>query len=343
MVNRLKTTTLVTALLILIVGVWAQNKAPLALKQTIPVTGIDKEGDFDHFAIDLQGHRLFLAGEDNSVVEIFDLGAGKLIHTISDVKAPHSMVYRADSKKLFVVDGGAGEVKIYDSDFYKPMGSIKLREDADSMAYDSSTKYMYVVNGGKDAHMTYSFISVVDTTAGKNLADIKIDSDAVEALALEKSGPRLFVNMTGKDAVAVVDREKHTVINTWPTGQVAKHLIAMSFDEADHRLFVSTRTPGKLILLDTDTGKVVTSLPCVSDNDDMAYDSANRRIYISGSGFVDVYQQKDADHYDQIAHVATAFKARTSILVPELKKYYLGIPHHGTTPAAVRVYDVVPG
>ena len=343
MVNRLKTTTLVTALLILIVGVWAQNKAPLALKQTIPVTGIDKEGDFDHFAIDLQGHRLFLAGEDNSVVEIFDLGAGKLIHTISDVKAPHSMVYRADSKKLFVVDGGAGEVKIYDSDFYKPMGSIKLREDADSMAYDSSTKYMYVVNGGKDAHMTYSFISVVDTTAGKNLADIKIDSDAVEALALEKSGPRLFVNMTGKDAVAVVDREKHTVINTWPTGQVAKHLIAMSFDEADHRLFVSTRTPGKLILLDTDTGKVVTSLPCVSDNDDMAYDSANKRIYISGSGFVDVYQQKDADHYDQIAHVATAFKARTSILVPELKKYYLGIPHHGTTPAAVRVYDVVPG
>jgi DNA-binding beta-propeller fold protein YncE len=343
MVNRLKTTTLVTALLILIVGVWAQNKTPLALKQTIPVTGIDKEGDFDHFAIDLQGHRLFLAGEDNSVVEIFDLGAGKLIHTISDVKAPHSMVYRADSKKLFVVDGGAGEVKIYDSDFYKPMGSIKLREDADSMAYDSSTKYMYVVNGGKDAHMTYSFISVVDTTAGKNLADIKIDSDAVEALALEKSGPRLFVNMTGKDAVAVVDREKHTVINTWPTGQVAKHLIAMSFDEADHRLFVSTRTPGKLILLDTDTGKVVTSLPCVSDNDDMAYDSANKRIYISGSGFVDVYQQKDADHYDQIAHVATAFKARTSILVPELKKYYLGIPHHGTTPAAIRVYDVVPG
>jgi len=341
-VNKLKAATLVTALLIFIVGVWAQNKAPLALQQTIPVTGIDKEGDFDHFAIDLQGHRLFLAGEDNSVVEIFDLGAGKLVHTISGVKAPHSMVYRADSKKLFVVDGGAGEVKIYDSDSFQPMGSIKLRDDADSMAYDPSTKYMYVVNGGKDAHLTYSFISVVDTTAGKNLADIKIDSDAVEALALEKSGPRLFVNMTGKDAVAVVDREKHTVISTWPTGQVAKHLIAMTFDEGDHRLFLTTRTPGKLIVLDTDSGKVVTSLPCVSDNDDMAYDSASKRIYISGSGFVDVYQQKDADHYDQIAHLATAFKARTSILVPELKKYYLAVSHRGTTAAAVRVYDVVP-
>lgn len=340
--NKLKAATLVTALLIFIVGVWAQNKSPLALKQTIPVPGLTKEGDFDHLTMDLQGQRLFVAGEDNSVVEILDLGAGKLVHTITDVKAPHSMVYRADLKKLFVVDGGTGEVKIYDTDSYKRTGSIKLREDADSMAYDPSTKYMYVVNGGEGAKMAYSFISVVDTTAGKSLADIKIDSDAVEALALEKSGPRLFVNMTGKDAVAVVDREKHTVINTWPTAQVAKHLIAMSFDEAGHRLFVTTRTPGKLIVLDTDSGKVVTSLPCVSDNDDMAYDSASKRIYISGSGFVDVYHQKDADHYDQIGHVATVFKARTSVLVPELKKYYLGIPHHGTTAAAVRVYDVMP-
>ena len=340
--NKFRATTLVTAVFVLIVAVWAQNKAPLVLKQTIPVPGLTKEGDFDHFAVDLQGNRLFLMGEDNSVVEIFDLGAGKLIHTISDVKAPHSMVYRGDLKKLFIVDGGAGEVRVYDSDSYKVAGTIKLRDDADSMAYDPSTKYMYVVNGGEGAHMAYSFVSVVDTTAGKNLANIKIDSDAVEALALEKSGPRLFVNMTGKDAVAVVDREKHAVINTWPTGQVAKHLIAMSLDEAGHRLFVSTRTPGKLIVLDTDSGKVVTSLPCVSDNDDMAYDSGTKRIYISGSGFVDVYQQKDPDHYDQIAHLVTAFKARTSILVPEWKKYYLGIPHRGATAAAVRVYDVVP-
>jgi DNA-binding beta-propeller fold protein YncE len=341
-VNKLKAATLVTALLIFIVGVWAQNKSPLALKQTIPVPGLTKEGDFDHLTMDLQGQRLFVAGEDNSVVEILDLAAGKLVHTITDVKAPHSMVYRADLKKLFVVDGGTGEVKIYDTDSYKRTGSIKLREDADSMAYDPSTKYMYVVNGGEGAKMAYSFISVVDTTAGKSLADIKIDSDAVEALALEKSGPRLFVNMTGKDAVGVVDREKHAVITTWPTGQVAKHLIAMSFDEANHRLFVTTRNPGKLIVLNTDSGKVVTSLPCVGDNDDMAYDSASKRIYVSGSGFVDVYHQKDADHYDQIGHVATVFRARTSVLVPELKKYYLGIPHHGTTAAAVRVYDVVP-
>jgi hypothetical protein len=65
MVSKLRATPLVTALLILMVGVWAQNKAPLKLLQTIPVSGL-KDGDFDHFAVDIQGPRLFLTSEDNS-------------------------------------------------------------------------------------------------------------------------------------------------------------------------------------------------------------------------------------------------------------------------------------
>ena len=68
--NKLRATILVTAVLILIGGLWAQNKAPLVLKQTIPVSGITKEGDFDHLAVDVQGNRLFIMGEDNSVVKI---------------------------------------------------------------------------------------------------------------------------------------------------------------------------------------------------------------------------------------------------------------------------------
>ena len=106
--NKLRATTLVTAVLVLMGGLWAQNKEPLVLKQTLPVSGIVKEGDFDHLIVDVQGSRIFLMGEDYSVVKIIDLGTGKLIHTISDVKAPHSGVYRGDLKKLFVVDGGAG-------------------------------------------------------------------------------------------------------------------------------------------------------------------------------------------------------------------------------------------
>lgn len=339
--SKMRATILAAVLVALALGAWAQEKAPLAPLETIPLPGLH-DGDFDHFTVDLPGHRLFLTAEENSAVEVFDLRTNKLIHTIPDVKAPHSMAYRADLKKLFVVDGDAAEVKIYQSDSYKQIGSIKMEEDADSSAYDPSTKYLYVVNGGKGAKQASTLISVIDTTTAKKLADIKIDSDSVEALAIEKSGPRLFANVTGKDEVAVIDREKRTVIATWPTGQEAKHLVAMAFDEAGHRLFVTTRTPGMLIVLDSDSGKVVTSLPCVSMVDDMSYDPGNKRIYIAGTEFVDVFQQKDAGHYEQIGHIPGAFRAKTAILVPQLNRYYLAVPHHGDKEAEVRIYKVAP-
>lgn len=325
----------------LTIGAWSQDKAPLVLEKSIPLPGLH-DGDFDHFSVDLKGNRLFLTAEENSKVEIFDLRTNKLIHTISDVKAPHSIAYRPDLKKLFVVDGDAALVRIYNSDTYQPISSIELKEDADSSIFDPSSNYMYVVNGGKGAKLPYTFISVIDTTAAKKLADIKIDSDSVEALALEKSGPRLFANVTGKDYVAVIDREKHTILATWPTGQEAKHLVAMAFDEPGHRLFVTTRQPGKLIVLDSDSGKVVTSVPCVSMVDDMSYDPGQKRIYIAGTDFVDVFQQRDADHYEQIGHVPGSFRAKTALLVPELNRYYLAVPHHGDQAAEVRVYKVQP-
>jgi DNA-binding beta-propeller fold protein YncE len=340
-VIKLKATTVFILFVLLTIGVRAQENAPLELLQKIPIPGL-KDGDFDHFAVDLQGQRLFLTAEMNAAIEVFDLRTNKLIHTISDVKTPHSMVYRDDLKKLFVVDGGVPGVNIYDGDSYNSIERIELLPDADSMAYDSATKYMYIVNGGDDAHLAYSNISVFDTTAAKKLADIKINSDKVEALALEKSGPRLFVDITGEDAVGVIDREKRTVITTWPTAQAAKHLVAMAFDEPNHRLFVTTRDPGKLVVLDSNSGKIVTSVPCVGTNDDMAYDSETKRIYVAGSGFVDVFQQNDADHYTRIGHIPGAFRAKTAILVPQLKRYYLAVPHHGTKEAEVRVYKVLP-
>ena len=103
--SKLAVRNLVAAFVLLAVGVRAQEKAPLALVETIPLPGLH-DGNFDHFTVDLQGHRLFLTAEDNSAVEIFDLRASKLVHTISDVKKPHAMIYRADLKKIFVVDGG---------------------------------------------------------------------------------------------------------------------------------------------------------------------------------------------------------------------------------------------
>jgi DNA-binding beta-propeller fold protein YncE len=157
--RNLRTIFLVVAALFAL-NAQCQVAEPLKLIQTIPMPGLH-DGDFDHFAASVPDHLLFLAAEENGAVEVFDLNTNKLIHTISDLKAPHSLVYRADSKKLFVVDGDTAEVKIYEGDSYKPSGSIKLMDDADSSVYDPATKYMYVVNGGSGAHVAYTLTRII--------------------------------------------------------------------------------------------------------------------------------------------------------------------------------------
>jgi DNA-binding beta-propeller fold protein YncE len=325
----------------LAVSLQAQEKAPLKLVETIPLPGL-KDGDFDHFAPDVDGHRLFLTGEENGKVEILDTSTNKLIHTMEDIKAPHAILYRKDLKKLFIVEGDASTVKVYDSDSYQPVGEITVSIDADSIAYDPATNYLYVVNGGREAHTPYSLISVIDTNTSKKLRDIKINSNHVEAIVLEKSGPRMFLNITSQNAVGVLDRAKSTLTATWPLPAGDKQNVAMALDEANHRLFVVTRNPGKLIVLNSDSGKVIASLPAVGLVDDMSYDAQHKRLYLAGDQFVDVFEQKDPDHYLLLAKIPGSFRAKTAILVPELNRYYLAVPHHGDKDAEVRVYEVQP-
>jgi hypothetical protein len=323
------------------VSAHAQQHMPLKLVATIPLPDLH-DGDFDHFAPDVDGHRLFLTGEENEKVLVLDTSTNKLIHTMENVKAPHAILYRKDLKKLFVVEGDASAVKVYDSDTYQMGGEIKVSIDADSIAYDPATNYLYVVNGGREAHTPYSLISVIDTNTMKKLRDIKIDSNHVEAIVFEKSGPRMFLNITGQSAVGVMDRNQSTLSATWPLPAGDKLNVAMGLDEANHRLFVVTRNPGKLIVLDSYTGKVVTSAPAVGMVDDMSYDLQHKRLYLAGDQFVDVFEQKDADHYVLLTRVPGSFRAKTAILVPELNRYYLAVPHHGEQPAEVRVYDIQP-
>src|SRR6266576_6418169 len=134
----------------LAVSLQAQEKAPLKLVETIPLPGLP-DGDFDHFAPDVDGHRLFLTAEENNKFLVLDTNTNQLVHTLDKVEAPHSLLFRKDLKKLFIVAGDASAVQVYDSNSYKLLGEIKVSIDADSIAYDPATHHLYVVNGGREA------------------------------------------------------------------------------------------------------------------------------------------------------------------------------------------------
>jgi len=148
-------------------------------------------------------------------------------------------------------------------------------------------------------------------------------------------------NLTGSDEVGVIDLDTRQIIAKWPLPDAhVAHAIAL--DEPDHRLFTATRKPPQFIVFNTDTGKAVTSLPCVGVNSDMSFDVARKRIYITGSETASVFEQRDADHYEHIAEVPTAYRAKSSIFVPELKRLYVAVSGKRKPGAklALQIYEV---
>src|SRR5260221_5278374 len=315
----------------------SQEAAPLKLAQTYKLSA-DVKGNFDHFAIDLAGNRRFPSPAAYKAVLVVDLKSGNMIHKISGIEKPHAILFREDLKRLYVTDGEAGDVKIFDSDSYKIVSTVKLLEDADSIGYDAATKLLYIDNGGGDVHQTYSMLSVVDTTAGKKVVDIKVDGDTLEAMVLEKSSSRIYVNNKATSQVDVIDREKRTLMASWPI-TLAKTNVAMAYDEANHRLFVACRSGG-IVVLDTESGKEITVLPITTGVDDLVFDSAKKRLYASCDGNVDVYAQSAADSYKSLGKVSTGALARTALLVPQLNRYFVAVPQHGTTSAEIQVFEI---
>jgi hypothetical protein len=297
-------------------------------------------GDFDHFAVDLEGRRLFLAAEDHGTLEVFDLDTGKRLRTVKGFETPHAVLYLAGSKRLVVSDSGAGGTKVFDATSYRRIATIPLAPGADSMAYDTRGGAMYVVSGGKNGKLASTWVTSLDPRTGRKHAEARFDTDKVEAMAVEEKGKRLFVNVTGKNEIAVLDKATLKQQQVWPV-RAGEANAAMAFDEAGARLFVVTRKPYQLVVIDTRSGAAVATLPAPQRTNEAIWDAANHRIYLAGDDFIGVVQQRDSDHYEALAPAPTAKGAKTAILVPQLKRLFAAVsPGDGKTGAAVIGLDV---
>jgi DNA-binding beta-propeller fold protein YncE len=299
-------------------------------------------GDFDHFATDIKGNRLFLAAEDHGTLEVFELSSGKHLKSIAGFEVPHNVLYLPDTNRLVVIDSGAGLSKIVDGASYKIIESIKLAPGADSMTYDPSGKVMYVVSGGKNGKMATSYLSKINPRTGQKMGEIQFETEKVEMIAVEQKGPRMYVNVTGMNFVAVIDKKTFAVVEKWPvTG--AEMNAPMALDEANHRLFIVTRKPFKLMVLDTKTGAKLATFDAPNRTNEIMFDKISRRIYLAGDDYITVFQQNDPDHYSELERVPTALGAKTAILVPELKRIFVAQSSgDAKTGAGVIRFDVLP-
>ena len=308
----------------------AQDSTLLLLRQTIPLPGV--EGRVDHLDVDISGKRLFVCALGNNTVEVVDLSKGERVHTISGLGAPQGVAFVPELNRLLVANDKGGVCNIYDADSFQLIGKVDFADDADNVRYDSASKRIYVAFGGGG-------IGIINAVDGKQVGSIKLAAHP-EAFELEKQGHRIFVNVPNARHVAVVGRDKGEVIATWKTDGAFGNF-PMALDEVNHRLFVGCRLPSKLVVLDTASGKTVTSVGISGDPDDLSYDRKRHRVYvICGAGKIDIIDQTDANTYKALAKINTADGARSGLFMPERDALFVAVPHRGSQQAEIRRYQI---
>lgn len=318
----------------------AQAALPLKLETSVVLPGFS--GDFDHFAVDEKGGRLFLAGEDHKTVEVFDLKTNRRIKSITGFGAPHAIFYLPESDRILVTDGDKGFLRVLSGKDYSEVVHVGGLAGADSARLDAATETLYVITGGKDVPLDHSFVVAINLRTNEKSGELRIESNHVEGLAIESSSSRMFINLTDQHAVAVVDRKAMKEIARWPIGSQADNS-PMAYDEPHHRLLIVCRKPGALLVMDSDSGKIILQLPAAERSDDIAFDAASGRIYVpGGDGHIFVFKQSSADQYELLAQVTSEPGAKTCLLVPILARFYVAVSPGDTNAAAkVLIYRVL--
>jgi len=318
----------ITLLLALLMAASSQAGG-LQLEKAIPLSGV--ENRIDHFSVDVPGQRLFVAALGNGSVEILDLKRAERIGEIRGLQEPQGTYYDSTTGRLYIATGGDGRLRVYDGKSLALQQTFEFGADADNIRYDQETGDIWVGYGDGG-------IGIV-SSMGKKVGLISLGTHP-ESFQFVENGDRIYINVPKQFGIIVVDRQKRAAIAKWGLGGSSANY-PMALDTADKRLFVGCRLPPRLVVLDTNSGQIVSTLPTVGDCDDIFYDASRRAVYvIGGEGTVEVLQQRDPNNYEPGARITTAPGARTGFFVPVFHRLYVGVPHRGSQIAEVLVYRV---
>lgn len=305
---------------------------PLQLEEQIPIPGV--AGRLDHFTADVKRKRLIVSALGNNTVEVIDVFAGKVIHSIQGLAQPQGPLYVPEFDKLYVANAEDGKVRVYDGENYTLRKTIDFGADPDNMRYDAASKTVFVGFGEDDGG-----IAMIDPKTDERVGQVYKTEGHPESFQVEASGGHIYANVPDAgNVVESIDR-KTGAVKKWPLKGLRGNY-AMALNEEDHRLFTVTRKTPMLVVLDTETGAEVARLPASGECDDVFFDASRKRIYqLGGEGFVSVFQQNDPNHYESLSAIPTGIGMRTGYFFTKRDRFYIGVPAKGNEPAQVWTYE----
>ena len=290
-------------------------------------------GRIDHLDVNLKDQFLYVAALGNNTLEVVDLNAGRVLHSIKGLDEPQGVGYIPQTREILIANGGSGDCYFYNSRSFEKTGTIHLGSDADDVRYDSAAKKIYVGygNGG---------IAIIDAETRKQIADIKLPAHP-ESFQIDKKLNLLFVNLPDAHMIGVVDLRKSILVSKW-VRETPSANFPMALDTVHHRVFVGYRHPASLLVFDGITGKEISNQPMAGDADDLYYDQIKSTIFVSGGdGSIFVFQETDKNTFKQIVRLPTRSGARTSLLVPALNLFVLAARAASGNPAGLLIYKLI--
>ncbi len=295
--------------------------------ETIQLPGT--AGRIDHMAYDPTLHLLYVAALGSDSIKVVNVSSGVVLKTISGFSEPQGVLYVPTSSSILVSNGGTGVVNVLSATSLVSVANITLGADADNMRYDHASNLVLVGygNGG---------IAAIDPSTFAIRGTVQLDGHP-EGFQLDSTTMTVFVNVAESGYVAVANSVNYSVSARWSISDASGNF-PMAIDTAHARLFIGTRSPPQLQILDASSGSQIAMLSIPQDPDDIFFDTATACIYIStGAGYV-VSVQQSGSSYSVAGTLSTASGARTSLLVQESGLYFVAAPSTDSGQAKVLVY-----
>jgi DNA-binding beta-propeller fold protein YncE len=278
---------------------------------------------FDYITVDSAARRVYLS--HGTEIKVMDADTGVLVGNITGLKQDHGVAVASEFNRGFISDGAAGKVIVFDLKTLKVTGEIEADKDADCVIYDPFTKRVFVMDG--DPHNS----TVIDARNGSVVG--KIDLGGGPEFAVADGKGTIFINLEDKSELVALDSSSLKIKSRWPLAPAGAPT-ALAMDIQHHRLFSAGRNPQMMVVLDSDSGKVLESFPISAGVDAAAYDPETGMIFVSTrEGKVHLFHEDSPRKFSEAETITTEYGAKTMGLDTRTHKLFLDTADFGEAPA----------
>jgi len=286
-------------------------------------TVLGGDGGWDYLTVDAKARRIYISRGTH--VMVVDADSAAVVGDIPGTNGVHGIAIASDMDKGFISDGRDGNVTIFDTKTLKVLGTTPAGKNPDAIIYDQASKRVFAFNGGsKDA-------TAIDAKTGTVAGTIPLGGKPEFAAADEKG--HVFVNIEDTSEIVQFDSNKLTVENRWKIAP-GEEPSGLAMDRKHRRLF-SVCSNKLMVVVNADTGKVVTTLPIGAGTDAAGFDPETGYAFSSnGEGTLTVVHEDSADKFSVVDTVPTQVRARTMALDTKTHQVFLVTAQFGAPPAA---------